>query len=53
MSEKGVSTKVYYAVFVTLLILTYTTYQVAFIDLGRLNIVVALVIAVCKALLVA
>ena len=53
MSEKVVSTKVYGAVFVTLLILTYTTYRVAFIDLGRLNTVVALIIAVCKALLVA
>ena len=43
---------VYYRVFATLLTLTLLTVGVAFIDLGPLNIVLALAIAVCKALLV-
>jgi cytochrome c oxidase subunit 4 len=43
---------VYYRVFATLIALTLLTVGVAFIDLGGLNIVVNLAIAVCKALLV-
>ena len=42
----------YVAVFVALLVLTAVTTGAAYIDLGRLNTVVALVIAVCKASLV-
>ena len=53
MPEEIAPPKVYFTVFVVLLILTYTTYWVAFIDLGRFNTVVALVIAFGKALLVA
>lgn len=45
--------KVYFLIFVALLSLTALTAQVAFIDLGRLNIYVAMTIAVIKALLVA
>lgn len=42
----------YVSVFVALLVLTAVTTAAAFVDLGRLNTVVALVIAVCKASLV-
>src|SRR5215469_7147850 len=45
--------KVFYVkVFVALIILTALTTGVAYIDLGALNTVAALVIAVCKATLV-
>jgi cytochrome c oxidase subunit 4 len=44
--------QVYYRVFATLIALTLLTVGVAFIDLGQLNIVLNLAIAVCKALLV-
>ena len=44
--------RVYYAVFVTLIILTWVTAFVSTIDLGRLNIYVAQSIAVFKASLV-
>ena len=44
--------KVYFLVFALLLALTALTTTVAFIDLGPLNTVAALVIAVTKALLV-
>ena len=52
MSEHVVSTRVYYAIFITLMVLTAVTVWVATFDLGRLNIVAALVIAVIKATLV-
>ena len=39
-------------VFLALIVGTIITWQVALIDLGRFNIVVALAIAVCKASLV-
>ena len=44
--------RTYAGVFVTLLVLTYVTAQVAYFDFGRLNIVIALTIACAKALLV-
>lgn len=53
MNETIVSRKTYFVIFAALLLLTLTTYGVAFIDLGPGNVVVALAIAVCKALLVA
>jgi cytochrome c oxidase subunit 4 len=40
------------AVWLALLVLTAVTTSIAFVDLGPLNTVVALVIATCKALLV-
>ena len=43
---------VYLGVFFALVIGTLVTWQVSLIDLGRLNAVVALTIAVCKATLV-
>jgi cytochrome c oxidase subunit IV len=49
----SLSLKVYLAVFLALLALILTTLGVAFVDLGgNLNVVVALTIAVCKAVLV-
>ena len=53
MTEAAVSIKTYALIFVTLLILTGTTFVVSGVDLGGLNAVVALVIAMGKALLVA
>jgi cytochrome c oxidase subunit 4 len=45
-------TRVYYTIFAILMLCTFITVQVAFFDLGRLNIVAALTIAVFKAVLV-
>src|SRR5436305_15133143 len=44
--------KVYFAVFIALIIGTIVTTAVAYVDLGQFNVVVALVVAVCKATLV-
>jgi cytochrome c oxidase subunit 4 len=52
MSEHIVPLKTNVAVWLALLVLTGVTTGVAFIDLGPLNTIVALVIATCKALLV-
>ena len=54
MSEHIVHQKLYFAIFAALMILTVLTVVVANIDLGGnvLNTVVALTIAVCKAVLV-
>jgi len=52
MSEHIVPIRVYVSIFTALLVLTLLTVGVALIDLGRLNIVVALVIATFKATLV-
>jgi cytochrome c oxidase subunit 4 len=52
MSEHIVTKKQYSFVFGALLLLTFVTTTVGMMDLGRLNVVVALVIAVIKALLV-
>ena len=43
---------IYFAVFTTLLVLTGVTAAVAFVDLGRFNVAVALTIAIIKASLV-
>jgi cytochrome c oxidase subunit 4 len=53
VSAHVVPRKVYYAVFVALLVLTAITTTVAFVDLGPWNTVVALGIAFLKATLVA
>ncbi len=47
-----VSLKVYFAIFAALMVLTAATVWVAFIDLGALNTLVALAVAVTKATLV-
>jgi cytochrome c oxidase subunit IV len=52
MSEHVVALKTNVAVWLVLLVLTGVTTSIAFVDLGSLNTVVALVIATCKALLV-
>jgi len=46
------SKKIYFAIFATLMVFTLTTIEVARFDLGALNVVVALTIAVVKAVLV-
>lgn len=53
MSEKIVSKKVYFTIFALLLLFTFLTVWVASIDLGAYNTIVALAVAVTKALLVA
>ena len=56
MSEHIVSPKMYILIFTALVILTATTVYAATVDLNEhyagLNVIVALVIATCKALLV-
>jgi cytochrome c oxidase subunit 4 len=52
MSQPFVPRQLYYRVFLALLGLTLLTAAVAFADLGPLNTVIALTIAVVKALLV-
>lgn len=51
-SEHVISSKLYWGIWAALICLTVITASVAFIDLGPLNTVVALVIATLKALLV-
>jgi cytochrome c oxidase subunit 4 len=53
MSEHIDSVKTYALVFAALIFATVATTAVAFVDLGPFSVVVALVIAVCKMLLVA
>ena len=45
--------KMYFAVWGALLVGTFITYEAAYIELGRFNAAVALIIATVKALLVA
>jgi len=52
MSEHIMSSKLYYTIWIALLCLTVVTAAVSFVDLGRFNTVIALVIATIKALLV-
>jgi len=51
-TEHIVPKRVYYAIYLILLVCTYLTWQVAVFDLGALNTVAALTIAVFKAVLV-
>ena len=53
MTEHIDSIKTYALVFAGLIVLTVVTTAVAFVDLGPFSVVVALIIAVCKMLLVA
>jgi cytochrome c oxidase subunit 4 len=50
--EHHVPKTVYFLVFGALMVLTAVTVAVAFVDLGRFNVVVALAVAVLKAALV-
>ena len=52
MSDHVISSKLYYGIWITLLVLTVVTALVATVDLGPLNTIVALGIATFKALLV-
>ena len=52
MSEHIVPTRIYYGIFAILMVCTAITVAVAYVDLGPLNTVVALSIAVFKAVLV-
>jgi cytochrome c oxidase subunit IV len=52
MSEHIVPTRIYYTIFAILMVFTAITVGVAFLDLGPLNTIVALSIAVLKAVLV-
>ena len=51
-TEHAVSKRSYYTVFLVLLVCTYLTWQIAYFDLGPLNTLAALAIAVFKAALV-
>lgn len=51
-SEHIVPLRVYWGVFISLLVLTVVTTGIAYVDLGRFNLVVALAIAMFKATLV-
>lgn len=50
--EKSASTKFYYMIGASLMVLLLLTIGMAYVDLGPFNVVVALVIAVVKAVLV-
>jgi cytochrome c oxidase subunit 4 len=52
MSDHIVSKKLYYAIFLALMVLTFATVAVAKVDLGPFNTIVAMAIAVTKAVLV-
>jgi cytochrome c oxidase subunit 4 len=52
MSEHIIPSRIYYLIWITLMVLTVVTAAVAFVDLGPFNTVVALVIATFKATLV-
>jgi cytochrome c oxidase subunit IV len=52
MTTRVAPVRLYLGIFSILLVLTALTIGVSFVDLDRLNIVIALTIAVCKALLV-
>ena len=51
-TDHVVPTRVYYVIFGILMLCTYLTVQIAFFDLGALNTIAALAIAVLKATLV-
>jgi cytochrome c oxidase subunit IV len=53
MPEHIASKKLYYIVFFCLLTLTLLTWQIAYVDLGRWNMVVALIISISKTVIVA
>ena len=52
MSDHIVPARTYYVIFLTLMVCTAITVAVAFVDLGALNTVVALAIAILKTTLV-
>jgi cytochrome c oxidase subunit 4 len=52
MTEHILPTRIYYTIFGILILCTYLTVQIAFFNLGVLNTIAALAIAVFKAVLV-
>lgn len=52
MSVHIVSKRIYFIIFLSLMVLTSITVKAAYVDLGSFNIIVALGIAVTKAILV-
>ena len=52
MAEHIIPKRTYYVIYIALLVCTYLTWQVAFFDLGALNTIAALGIAIFKAVLV-
>ena len=52
MSAHVLPVRTYYTIFALLLVCTYLTWQIAFFDLGPLNTIAALTIAVFKAVIV-
>ena len=52
MHEEVTPVGTYFWVFVSLMVLAAATFGVSFVDLGRLNLLIALVIAFTKAVLV-
>ena len=52
MAEHIVPTRTYYMIFFILILCTYLTVQISYFDLGRLNTIAALAIAVFKTVLV-
>ncbi len=52
MAPHIVSRKLYFAVFATLIVFTLVTYLVSLLELGPLNTVIAMTIAVTKMLLI-
>ena len=52
MAEHILPKRIYYTIFAILMLCTYLTVQIAFFDLGPLNVIAALMIAVFKAALV-
>ena len=52
MSAHILPTRTYYAIFVLLLVCTYLTWQAALLDLGPMNTIAAITIAVFKAVMV-
>ncbi len=52
MTEEITPIRTYLLVYIVLVLLTLLTYGIAFIDLGAWNTVIALIIAVAKALLI-
>ena len=52
MSTEFAATRPYYVIYAVLLLCTYLTWQIAYFDLGPLNTIAALAIAVFKAVLV-
>ena len=52
MTNHILPTRIYYTIFAILIVCTFATVQIAFFDLGPLNAIAALTIAVFKAVLV-